>query len=109
MTAHIGNGWVISHLAEHCIELKKESYEYRRFTDADGWVRVQGQQGISRSTLIERALQQANRCDAELATRVAARMLPTGKALADYRNQSRAINKANLTGEESSIIGVKGV
>lgn len=109
MNAHIGNGWRITHLTDHCLDLVKDSYEYRKFSGQDGFVRVRGEKGMDRNTLIERGLKHANRCDAELAKRVAAESLPTGKAWAEYRNTVRSMAKANQTGEEPFLIGVKRV
>lgn len=109
MNAGIGNGWNIVHLTDRVCELAKDSYEYRKFTGHDGYVRVRAEQGMDRHLLIERALMQANRSDAELALRVAADNLPTGKALADFRIKTRAMARANHTGEESFAIGVHRV
>jgi len=109
MRSGVGNGWQIKHLTDRVIELEKSDVAYRKFTGSDGVVRVRAEPGMDRGLLIERALTQANRCDAELALRVAQDALPTGKAYADYRNQTRAFAQANNTGEESFAIGVKSV
>lgn len=109
MRSGVGNGWQIRHLSDRVIELEKSDVAYRKFTGSDGVVRVRAEPGMDRGLLIERAITQANRCDAELALRVAKDALPTGKAYADYRTKTRNLAAMNATGEESFVIGAKGV
>lgn len=109
MNAHVGNGWRITHLTDRVLEMEKDDYTYRRVTGRNGVVRIRAQEGMDRNLMIERGLKMANKCDGELAMRVAAQNLPTGKALAEYRLKTRAMARSNHTGEESFVIGAKRV
>jgi hypothetical protein len=109
MRQYIGDGWYIEHLTERTLDLKKESYEYRRFTGRDGTVRIRAEPGMDRAKIIERAIIMAKRSDAELAQRVLERMVPSDHNLRRFREQSRLMARAFGTREEPEFIGRKRV
>ena len=103
----LAGGWQIHHLSDRVVELRKDSYEYRRLTGRDGFVRARCEPGMDRSTLIDRALQQAVKSDEALALRVAKEMMPKADALAKYKRQISGMAGAFGTPEEPELIGVK--
>jgi hypothetical protein len=105
--AYIGGGWHIHHLSDRVLEIRKEDAVYRRFTGADGFVRVRGEPGIDRMALIERALHEANRADTAMAFRVASDLVPSAQALGEYREQVGKLKPIFETGEEPERIGIK--
>lgn len=107
MRVHVGNGWSIVHLTDRVIELTKDDYVYRRITGADGFVRVRAEPGFNRNDLVNRAIQQTQRCDEDLSYRLAADVFPSARGSAQYRDKLRALRAKFETPEDSRIIGVK--
>jgi hypothetical protein len=89
--------------------LRKDSYAYRRLTGADGFVRCRGEPGLDRDQLLHRAVQQAHKSDEALAHILAADVMPTANGVSKYRRQLQALAHKFGTGQESQVIGVKGV
>jgi hypothetical protein len=107
MRAQIGGGWAIHHLTDRVIELRKDDYAYRRFTERDGYVRVRAEPGMDRQQMVNKAIEMAKRNDAELALRIGKRLAPSLQSLADYTNKQVQMNRVFSTPEEPGRIGVK--
>lgn len=107
MKAYVGGGWYIHHLSDRVLEIRKDDHTYRKFTGADGFVRVRGEPGIERATLFERTLRLADKCDTAMAFRVASDLIPTAQAVGDYRQQIERMTPVFNTGEEPEMIGQK--
>lgn len=103
MRLAVGAGWEIVHLTDRVVELRKESAVYRRFTDRDGYVLYRVEPGIDRATAIERAVEMAKATDIQMMQRVSAQLMPTGKALRDFRRrQTELKTHFGIPGEEPS-------
>jgi hypothetical protein len=107
MRPYVGGGWHIVHLSDRVVELRKDSYAYRRLTGADGFVRCRGEPGLDRDQLLHRAVQQAHKSDEALAHILAADVMPTANGVSKYRRQLQALAHKFGTGQESQAIGVK--
>jgi len=105
MRTHLGAGWYIAHLSDRVIELRKEDATYRRFTGRDGFVRFRGEPGMDRQALIAGAVHMAQRNDADLAERVAKRLMP--RHVTRFRAQQQQLARIFGTGEEPELIGGK--
>ncbi len=105
MRAAIGGGWRITHLADRSVELVKDDYSYRRFTGADGFVRVRAEPGMDRAAVVQKAIAMAQRTDADLALRVAKRLAPSLQSLADYTGKRVQIERMMRTPEDADVIG----
>jgi hypothetical protein len=104
----IGNGWTVWHETERTLELRKDSYEYRRYTGGrDGFVLVRGEPGIPRHVLYDRAMKDAQKTDEMLAERLASDLLPTRQALATYAKEVNVYVPVMSTGEEEFCLGRK--
>jgi hypothetical protein len=107
MRPYVGAGWYIAHITDRVVELRKESYAYRRLTGVDGFVRCRGEPGLDRQQLLQRAVTQAVKSDEALAHLLAADVMPTAKGVSKYRRQLQALAHKFGTGQESQAIGVK--
>ena len=107
MPTYVAAGWTIHHLSDRVIELRKDSYEYRRLTGRDGFVRVRAEPGMKRTDMVERAIKQAIACDTELAFRIANDIIPTAASAQKYVDTVRALAKRFATPEDPELIGVK--
>ncbi len=105
MGVALGGGWSLVHLADRVVELRKETYEYRRFTGRDGYVRVRADPGMDRNALIEKAVTMAKRNDEKLAEVVGRRLMPY--RLGQYRQDQRRYAPMFATPEDPDVIGVK--
>lgn len=103
----IGAGWTIHHLTDRVIELRKDSYEYRRLTGRDGFVRVRAEPGMDRAQIIDRAIQQARKSDDALSFRLANDLMPTARGAGKYRDTLRKLTNRFATPEDPELIGVK--
>lgn len=104
---NIGAGWTIHHLTDRVVELRKDSYEYRRFTGRDGFVVARAEPGMDRQHVVARAIKAAKMSDEALALRIAERMVPSMKALADYTGKRVRLEQSVATKEDVNVIGVK--
>lgn len=103
MRIHVGAGWKIKHLTDRTVELEKDSAVYRRFTDRDGFVLVRVDPTIPVAKKLELALQEAMKQDEKMALRVAKQLMPSGRALENYRKEQRQLAGAfGIPGEEPS-------
>jgi hypothetical protein len=109
MKAAVGGGWVITHLTDRVVILRKDDVAYRRLTGDDGIVVCRSQPGMDRQEMISQAVKQARKSDAELANKAASDVLPTGRQWQDYRDKIRALRGITVTPEEPEVIGVKRV
>lgn len=107
MNAAIGGGWAITHLTDRCVELQKNDWAYRRFTNRDGFVRVRAEPGMDRQTMIQTAIEMAQRNDADLALRVGKQLAPSLKQLAAFQGKQVRMNEAFSTPEDPERMGVK--
>lgn len=107
MRAYVAAGWHVHHLTDRVVELRKDSYEYRRLTGRDGFVRLRAETGMDRAGLVERAVEMARETDEKLSFRVAAELIPTATALHRYRDQLRRLAPRFGTPEDPELIGVK--
>lgn len=87
MNVSVGSGWTITHLTDRVVVLEKDDPVYRRFTGAGGRVKTQAAPGMDRQALIAEATRVAQENDAQIALRVAKQLMPTGRALEDYRRE----------------------
>lgn len=110
MPVQIGAGWHLHHVTDRVIELRKDSYEYRRFTGRDGYVRVRVEPQETRQHAMQRAVRMAQENDEFLSLRIA-KQLPFGKAqLAEYAGKQLRLVPAFATkDQEPERIGVKGI
>jgi hypothetical protein len=106
MKAAVGGGWVITHLTDRVCEMRNESWAYRRLTGQDGLVRVRVEPGCDRSWMIEKGVAKARESDEKLAQLMAKDVMPS---VARFRETSKRLATAMMTGEESPLIGVKRV
>lgn len=104
---NVGAGWHIHHLTDRVVELRKDSYEYRRFTDRDGFVRVRIDPEMTRAQALEKALTVAQKNDELLAVRVSKQLLPSTHALAQFQGKQVHMARVFGTPEEPELIGVK--
>lgn len=107
MRIHLGANWLLHHVTDRCVELKKDDYAYRRFTDRDGFVRFRAEPGMDRNDMIEGALKKAMVQDEALALRVAKQLIPSGRALERYRTEQRRLARAFSTPDDEASIGRK--
>lgn len=106
MNAYVGAGWHIHHLSDRVVELRKPSYEYRRFTGGrDGFVRVRIEPQMTRAMALEKALAIAAKNDELLALRVSKRLLPSAHALAAYQGKQVRMARVFGTPEDPERIG----
>lgn len=96
MKAYVGAGWYLYHVSDRVVELRKDSYEYRRFTGRDGYVRTRIDPEMTRSQGIEKALTFAAKNDEALALRLSKRLLPSAHALAEF--QGKQVQMARVFG-----------
>ncbi len=109
MRVYVGAGWQLHHLTDRVVELRKESAVYRRFTDKDGFVRIRVEPQMSRDQALQRAIAEAMKQDEALSLRVARQLIPSGRALEQYRAEQRRLAPAFATPEDPEIIGRKRV
>lgn len=109
MRAEVGGGWSIHHITDRTVELRKPSYEYRRFTGFDGVVVVRAEPGMDRAAVLNKAIEMAKQNDADLAVRITRRLVPSLQALADYTGKRVRVTQAFKTPEDPEIIGTKRV
>lgn len=107
MRTSVGGGWAIHHLTDRTIELRKDTYEYRRFTGRDGYVRLRAEPGMDRATMVRKACEMAQRNDEALALRIGKRLAPSLQALADFRGKQVRLARVMETPEDESRIGRK--
>jgi hypothetical protein len=107
MRVAVGAGWHIHHLTDRCVELRKDDYLYRRFTERDGVVRVRIEPEMTRAQAIEKAMQMAQRNDEAMALRVSKQLVPSKHALAAYTGKQVRMDRAFATPEDPEQIGVK--
>lgn len=107
MKAHVGSGWAIVHLTDRVVELRKDDHAYRKLTGRDGFVRCRAEPGMDRQMIINRAIKQALRSDAELAHRLAADVIPTARGVRQYQDKLRRLAVKFATPEDQEVIGVR--
>jgi hypothetical protein len=105
MAVDLGAGWQLVHLTDRSIELRKDDATYRQIIGRDGYVRVRGEPGLDRQSLIDRAVAMAHRNDELLAERVAKQLVP--RRLGGYQMQQRRMATAFGTPEDLEVIGAK--
>jgi hypothetical protein len=101
----LGAGWTLIHVTDRVVELRKEDATYRQVVGRDGYVRVRGEPGLDRQSLIDRAVAMARRNDALLAERVAKHLVP--RRLGGYAMQQKRMATAFGTPEDPEVIGVQ--
>ena len=104
---NIGAGWVIHHLTDRVVELRKPDYLYERFTGRPGFVRVRVDPTMTRQDAMNRAIDLAAKNDAALALRATERLLPSAHALARYTGQQARLKQAFATDQDPEVIGAK--
>ena len=105
MGVHLGGGWQLVHLTDRVIELRKDDHAYRQIVGRDGYVRVRGEPGMDRNTLINQAVAMAQRNDERLAEMVARQIVP--RRLGGYQMQQRQWGRVMATPEDEAVIGRK--
>jgi hypothetical protein len=96
---NLGGGWQLIHLTDRVIELRKDCPIYRRFVGRDGYVKMRGEPGLDRYWLLNRAVDKAKACDAELSQRVAKQLMPS--KVEKYRIEQRKLATAfGVPGQE---------
>lgn len=104
MKAAVGGGWVITHLTDRVCEMRNESWAYRRLTGQDGIVRVRTEPGFDRAHMIDKGVAKARESDEMLAQLLGRDLMPS---FVKFRETSKRMATAMMTGEESPLIGVK--
>lgn len=103
MRVMVAPGWRITHLTDRVVRLEKDDVLYRRFTGRDGFVVQRVEPGMTRDEAISKAVQMAERNDAELGLKVAARMMPSQVALGRLRRrQKQFAHVFGIPGQEPS-------
>ncbi len=107
MRVQVAPGWRIHHITDRTVELRKEDVTYRRFTGADGYVRQRVEPGMTRDEALTKAIQMAEKNDAEIGLRVAKQLMPSAVSLARYRRRQAQLARTFGTPEDESVIGRK--
>lgn len=107
MRVRVAAGWDLHHVTDRVVELRKDDPIYRRFTGMDGYVLVRVEPQMTRDQAITRAVEIAERIDAELGLKVAKQMMPSAVNLARYRRRQRHLAATFGTPEDESRIGRK--
>ncbi len=102
---NLGAGWRLVHLSDRTIELRKDDAIYRKVVGRDGYVRLRSEPGVSRETMLTKAVEMAQRNDARLAEIVARQIVP--RRLGGYQMRQQGLAHAFGTPEEPEIIGVR--
>lgn len=100
-------GWEIVHVTDRCIELRKDTPAFRRFTNRPGYVRLRAEPGMDRKALIDKAMKLAEANDAKVAEFVAKQYAPDLYRVARYQNKQVVLRRAFETPEDARVIGVK--
>src|SRR5690242_1802542 len=95
----IGNGWKIHHLTDREIELRKDDYTYRILTGRDGYVIIRAEPGMDRHIMVQKAISLAKKNDDVASLRMAKRLAPNMRDLANYTGKQVKLAKVFETPE----------
>lgn len=101
MRVYVAPGWRITHLTDRVVILRKDDHAYRQWTGQDGFVVQRIDPDMTRDEAISKAVQMAERNDAELGLKIAARLMPSQVALGRLRRRQRQLAHVfGIAGEE---------